>query len=142
MKVREVMTQGVKTVRPNCTVQDAARLMKDMDVGPLPVCDGNRISGMVTDRDITIRSTAEGKNPGQQRVDEVMTSDVIFCRADDDVSEAARLMHAHQVRRLLVLSDDNRLAGIVSLGDVATQSDEATAGHALEGISEPATPRA
>jgi len=136
------MTRGVKTIRPEGTVQEAARIMKDLDVGPLPVCDGHRIVGMVTDRDITIRSTAEGKDPKAQSVSEVMTGDAVACRQDDDVSEAARLMNERQVRRLLVLDDDNRLVGIVSLGDVATQSDEGTAGHALEGISEPASPRA
>jgi len=141
MLVREVMTRGVKTIKPDGTVQEAARLMKDMDVGPLPVCDGHRIVGMVTDRDIAVRSAAEGKDPKTQSVSEVMTSDAVACRANDDVSEAARLMHERQVRRLLVLDDDNRLVGIVSLGDVATQSDDSTAGHALEGISEPATPR-
>jgi len=142
MLVREVMTRGVKTIKPDGTVQEAARLMKDMDVGPLPVCDGHRIVGMVTDRDIAVRSTAEGKDPKAQPVSEVMTADAAWCREDDDVAAAARTMHDRQVRRLLVLNGDNRLVGIVSLGDVATQSDEGTAGHALEGVSEPAQARA
>jgi len=142
MLVREVMTRGVKTIKPEGTIQEAARIMRDLDVGPLPVCDGHRIVGIVTDRDIAVRSSAEGKNPSAQPVSEVMTNDAAFCREEDDVAAAARLMNERQVRRLLVLNSDNRLVGIVSLGDVATQTDQDLAGRTLEGVSEPAQPRA
>jgi len=137
MNVRDVMTRGAQVVHPDSTVQKAAQLMKDLDVGPLPVCDGQHIVGMVTDRDITIRSTAEGKDPTRQPVREVMTDEVVYCRPDEDVGVAARMMKDNQIRRLIVIDNDNRLVGILSLGDVATQTDQEVAGNTLEGVSQP-----
>ncbi len=138
MLVREIMSHGARVIHPDSTVQEAARMMKDLDVGPLPVCDGQRIVGMVTDRDITVRSTAEGKDPASHRVRDVMTADVIYCREDDDVAAAARMMRDRQIRRLIVIGANNRLVGIVSLGDLATETDEDVAGNTLEGVSQPA----
>ena len=115
--------------------------MKSLDVGPLPVCDNDRLVGMVTDRDITVRATAEGDAPTDVRVRDVMTPEVIYCFEDDPVEDAARLMAAKQVRRLVVLNRDKRMVGIVSLGDLAVKTgDEQLAGNALEGISEPNHP--
>jgi CBS domain-containing protein len=140
MLVREVMTPGVQVVHPDSTVQEAARLMKNLDVGPLPVCDGQRVVGMVTDRDITVRSTAEGKDPKSQRVRDVMTNDVVYCREDDSLNLAANFMKDRQIRRLMVIGADNRLVGIVSLGDVATEANKHVAGDTLEAVSQPASP--
>jgi CBS domain-containing protein len=139
MRVFEVMTPDVVRVTPEVTLMDAARTMKYLDIGPLPVCDGDRLLGMVTDRDITVRATAEGRDPCQTLVSEIMTTEVVCCHEDDDIREAAKLMQEAQLRRLLVLDDDGRLVGIVSLGDLVLQTgDEKLAGQTLEKVSEPA----
>jgi CBS domain-containing protein len=142
MRVSEVMTRGVECTRPDAPVREAAARMKDLDVGVLPVCgDNDRLVGMLTDRDVTVRATAEGSDPGATRVRDVMTPDVIYCFDDQDVAEAARLMKEHQVRRLVVLNRDKRLIGIVSLGDLAVETgDEVLAGNTVEAVSQPAQP--
>jgi len=107
-------------------------------VGPLPICDNDRLVGMLTDRDITVRAVAEGKDPRATRVRDVMTEGVCYCFEDDDVADAARLMKENQIRRLLVLDRNKRLAGIVSLGDLAVETgDEHLAGQTLERVSQP-----
>src|SRR5262245_6721676 len=143
MHVKEVMTRGAECVRPGTSLQEAARKMRDLDVGPLPICgDDDRLKGMITDRDITVRAVAEGHDPKTTRVQDVMTPDVIYCFEDQDVAEASRLMKEKQVRRLVVLNRDKRLVGIVSLGDLAVDAgDEKLAGRTLEAVSEPAQPR-
>jgi CBS domain-containing protein len=112
--------------------------MKGLDVGALPVCDHDRLAGMITDRDIVLRALAEGRDPKTTRVREAMTEGVTYCFEDDDVAEAARLMREKQIRRLIVLNRDKRLAGIVSLGDLAVEThDSHLAGHTLEEVSQP-----
>jgi CBS domain-containing protein len=123
---------------------EAARKMKKLDVGPLPVCGENdRLVGMVTDRDIVIRAVAEGRDLTETQVQDVMTPGIEYCLEDQSVEEAARHMREKQIRRLVVLSDNHRLVGIVSLGDLAVEmlSEEELVGSALEGISQPAAPR-
>ena len=139
MLVRDVMTHGAECVRPANSLVEAAQKMKNLDVGPLPVCgDNDRLVGMVTDRDITVRAVAEACDPRTTTVKDVMTPDVVYCFEDQDVKEAARLMKEHQVRRLVVLNRDKRLAGIVSLGDLAVETgDEKLAGKTLEEVSLP-----
>src|SRR6266478_4882563 len=100
MKVRELMTRDIAVVHPDSTLQEAADRMRQLDVGPLPVCDHDRLVGMITDRDITVRSTAEGLDPWTTQVREAMTPEVISCSEDDDITDAARLMTEKQVRRL------------------------------------------
>jgi len=142
MRVKDIMTAGVECVAPDDTIQAAARKMKELDVGPMPVCDRDRIAGMLTDRDITVRAVAEGKDPKTTRVRDTMTEDVIFCFEDQDLDEAARMMQERQVRRILVLNRDRRLTGIVSLGDLAAESgDKRRSGEILQDLSEPSTPR-
>jgi CBS domain-containing protein len=142
MQIREIMTPNVMFVGPDDTLQDAAGKMKELDVGPLPVCDHDRIAGMVTDRDITVRAVAEGRDPKSTKVRDVMTRDVIYCYEDEDVEEAARQMQSRQVRRILVLNRDKRLVGIVSLGDLAAETgDRQRTGAVLQDVSEPAMPR-
>ena len=139
MKVKEVMTPGVECTRPESTLQQAAERMKALDVGPLPVCENDRLVGMLTDRDITIRATAEGWNPKAAPVRDAMTREVITCFEDQDVREAARLMKEKQIRRLPVLNRAKRLVGIVSLGDLAVETaDDRLAGETLHQISMPA----
>jgi len=142
MQIREIMTATVECVRPDDTLQDAARKMRDLDVGPLPVCgDDDRLAGMITDRDIVIRAVAEGRDPRTTPVREAMTEGIDYCFEEQDVEDAARTMQDRQVRRLVVLNGDKRLVGIVSLGDLATRSgDEEQTGGVLSDISEPATP--
>jgi CBS domain-containing protein len=125
MVLREIMTTHVEVVHPEATLKEAAQKMKALDVGPIPVCDGERLQGMLTDRDITVRATAEGRDPNTTKVREVMTPDVVYCFEDQDVREAADIMEEKQIRRLVVLNRDKRLVGIVSLGDLATQTGDA-----------------
>ena len=139
MKVKDVMTQKVECVRPEATIQEAAAKMKSFDVGPIPVCEGDRVLGIVTDRDIVVRAVAEGRDCGTTRVKDVMSSDVVTATEDDDVKDVARLMKQHQIRRIVVVTRDKRLAGIVSLGDLAVDTgDEKMAGDVLEKVSEDA----
>jgi CBS domain-containing protein len=142
MQVYEAMTPHVVSVAPEATLMEAARAMKDLDIGPLPVTDGERLLGVVTDRDITVRATAEGLDPRETRVDAVMTPGAVCCRAADDVKEAASLMQREQLRRLLVIDDGGRLVGVVSLGDIAVQGqDDRLSGETLEQVSQPALPK-
>jgi CBS domain-containing protein len=140
MHVKEIMTRGVECTRPEATLQETAEKMRDLDIGPMPVCgDNDRLLGMITDRDIAVRSVAEGQDPRNTRVKDIMTPHVVWCFEDQDVKEAARLMKENQVRRLLVLNRDKRLVGIVSLGDLAIETgDDKLAGSTLEAVSEPA----
>ncbi len=142
MQVHEVMTPGAEFTHPNSTLQEAAQMMRDLDVGPLPVCGENdRLVGMITDRDIVVRAIAEGRDAKTVRVKDVMSPDILYCFEDEGVEEAARLMRDRQVRRLVVLNRDKRLTGIVSLGDLATKTrDKALSGETLEQVSEPAFP--
>jgi CBS domain-containing protein len=142
MRVYEVMTKNAECTRPDATVQEAAGRMKNLDVGALPVCGENdKLVGMLTDRDIAVRSTCAGHDPKSEHVKDVMTPDLVYCFEDQDVNEAAELMRQKQIRRLPVLNREKRLVGIVSLGDLAVETgDDEMAGHTLEGISEPAQP--
>ena len=99
MRIADVMTRDVRVIQPDRTVREAARLMDEMNVGVLPVCDGRRLVGMITDRDITVRSTAAGLAPDQSYVRDVMTDDVEWCFEDDDVDEIVEIMSRHQIRR-------------------------------------------
>lgn len=143
MKIKDVMTRGVETVRPDQTLQEAAARMKSLDVGPLPVCENERLVGIITDRDIVLRAAADGRDLGKTAVREAMTSEVICCSEDDDVQAAAKTMKDRQVRRLMVVDANKKLAGIVSLGDLAVDtSDEKMSGRVLEEVSKPAKPQA
>lgn len=135
-RISELMTTNVKVVRPDETVQNAAKLMAEMDVGAIPVCDGKRLQGMVTDRDITIRATAEGRG-GNTPVSEVMTTDVIWCTEQDDTQDVLERMGEAQVRRIPVVDQDRNLVGIVALGDLAVE-DEENVDETLRDISMPA----
>ena len=139
MKIKEVMTRAVETVRPDQSIQEAAAKMKSLDVGPIPVTDGDRLVGMLTDRDIVLRAVADGRDPRTTKVRDAMTSDVVCCKEDDDVKDAARQMKDRQIRRLVVVDGQQCVSGIVSLGDIAVDtSDERMAGRVLEEVSKPA----
>jgi CBS domain-containing protein len=121
--IAEVMTTDVEVVRPEETLRDAARAMADLDVGSLPVCDGRRMIGMVTDRDITVRGVAEGKGPDAP-IRDVMTDDVVWCTDTDSVDEVLQQMSDAQVRRIPVVDRDRQLVGIVALGDIALEEED------------------
>lgn len=137
--VKDVMTSGVRTLAPQDTVVLAAQAMEELDIGVLPVCDGQRIVGMVTDRDIVVRGVAQDL-PGSTRVEDVMSAQVEWVFEDEGLAEAAAKMQQLQIRRLPVLDREKRLVGIVSLGDLAAKGDVQQAGAALADISEPARP--
>jgi CBS domain-containing protein len=142
MQLKDVMTNQVEVVHPEATLWEAAQKMAALDIGPLPVCSGDQLVGMLTDRDITVRATAEGRDPKTTRVHEVMTPDVLYAFEDQDISEATWLMTEYQIRRLVVLNRSEQLVGIVSLGDLAVHTgDTWQAGQTLERISEPAEPQ-
>ena len=142
MQITEVMTRNVECIRPTNSIVDAARQMKKLDIGVLPVCgDSDRLVGMLTDRDIVLRGVADRRDLEEVKVQDIMTPDVEYCFEDQPVEHAARLMRQKQIRRLVVLNSDHRLVGIVSLGDLAVDmGDEMLVGSALEGISQPAEP--
>ncbi len=137
MKVSDCMTRNVQTVTSDQPIQEAAQFMLRADAGSMPVCDGGRIVGMVTDRDIAVRAVAQGRGPDTP-VREAMTDHVDCCFDDDDVEEVAMKMSDAQVRRFPVLSrEDNRLVGIVSLGDLSRSEQGQAAAVALDGITDP-----
>ena len=139
MKVGEVMTRGVELASPDDTIQKAAARMAELDTGVLPVGEGDRLVGMLTDRDIAVRAVAQGKGP-DTKVREAMTPEVRYCFEDDDLADAVRGMGEQKVRRLPVLGRDKRLVGIVSLGDVALYADSGQTDAAVSAVSEPGGP--
>lgn len=136
MKVREVMTRDVQTVRPDQSARDAASFMLRADAGAIPVTEGDRLIGMITDRDIAVRGVAEGHGPDTP-VRELMTNDIVAARPDDDTDDVAARMSEAQVRRIPVIDDQQKLCGIVSLADLSQQGDDSAAEQALEGVSQP-----
>ena len=137
MLVRDALTKDPQVVRPDASICDAAKKMKQLDVGMLPVCDGQRLIGAVTDRDLAIRAVAEGRDANRTFVHEVMSRDVLYCFEEDNLEQAAIIMEEKQVRRLPVLNRQKRLVGIVSLGDLALRADdEVLVEEVLECVSE------
>ena len=134
MKVSDVMTREVQTIRPDQTAQEAAKFMVSSDSGSIPVTEGDRLIGMITDRDIAVRGVAEGRGP-DTAVRDLMTDGIVCAGIDEDVATVARKMSEAQVRRLPVVDDDHNLCGIVSLGDLARESHDEAAHKALEGVS-------
>jgi CBS domain-containing protein len=136
MKISEVMTTDVQTVSADQTAREAANFMLRAEAGSIPVCEGDKVIGIITDRDIAVRGVAEGRGP-DTLVSELMSDGIICAREDDDIAEVALRMSQEQVRRLPVLDADDRLCGIVSLGDLARESIGEVAQEALEGVSQP-----
>ena len=139
MKIKDVMTSQVKIAGPDQTIGEAARMMAECDSGALPVGDGDRLVGMITDRDIIIRALAKDLGP-ETRLGDVMSKEILYCFQDEDVEHVAANMGEQQVRRLPVLDREKRLVGIVSLGDLAACSKPKTSGQAIAAISRPGGP--
>lgn len=135
MKVKDCMCHNVELVAPDSTIQSAARMMAEIDAGILPVSEGDRLVGVITDRDIAIRGVGKGLTP-QATVREAMSPEVRYCFEDDDVDDVLENMADLQVRRLPVLNHDKRLVGIVSISDLSVM-EKAEAGKALRDISRP-----
>jgi CBS domain-containing protein len=139
MQLKDIMTPEVERLHKDVSIQEVAQKMKAIDAGMIPVYDGDRLVGMVTDRDIALRVAAEGRDPTRTPAHAVMTPEVIYCFEDQTVEEAGQVMEQHQIRRLIVLNRDKRLVGVVSLGDLATnRKSKKSAGEALSEISKPA----
>ena len=136
-RIRDIMTPNPETVSEKDSVRDAARIMKQRDTGVVPVVDGRKIIGLITDRDIVVRGIAEGKDCTSLRVTEVMTKNVRSVEEDASVDEVLRLMKGAEVRRVPVINRNNELVGIVSIGDLAVQTNQDDkVGKAIEDISE------
>jgi CBS domain-containing protein len=136
MQIKDVMTPNVELAHPDMTIREAAAKMRELDTGFLPVALGDRLVGTLTDRDIAMRSTAEGQNPNAARVAEAMSNGLIYCYEDQNIEDAIALMGEKQIRRLPILSRDKRLVGILSLGDAAIAgADDRVVGEAVEQVS-------
>jgi CBS domain-containing protein len=140
-KVRDAMTPGVRAVAPSDSVTEAAQAMKEQDVGSLPVVEGERLVGIVTDRDIVVRAVAEGVDPRTATVGDVTSGDLVTVEPEEDLDDALKLMAQHRIRRLPVV-EDGRLVGVVAQADVALEANDKDAGEMLAEISQPSsTPR-
>lgn len=139
-RVSDVMTSDVEVVRPSDSLRMAAEKMRVRNVGPIPVCDGDELVGIVTDRDIVIRAVAQGLDAERTQVAQAMTRGVEFVYDDDDLTQAAQKMRASQIRRILVLNRNKRLVGILSLGDVSAELSDQESGRTLEEVSAPSQP--
>lgn len=141
MKLSDIMTPHVETVDKNDSIRSAAEKMDSLNVGILPVTDKGGLIGVITDRDIVIRSVAGGLDPQGTLVGQIMTSEVDYAFEDTDLSDAAKMMEEKQIRRLLILDHDKNLVGILSLGDLAVRGhNEPLTEEVLEKVSEPAVP--
>ncbi len=136
MKIADVMSRDVQIANPNDSIQSVAQKMAELDVGALPVCDGRRIQGMVTDRDIAVRGVAQGLE-NSAPISRIMTGNLEYVLASDDLDRAADKMADHQIRRLPVVDENKDLVGIISLGDLAQEHRAKIVGRTLEEISEP-----
>ncbi len=138
MQIRDIMTRQVELVNPNTPLKDAARMMRDADIGFLPVGENDRLVGTLTDRDIAIRAVAEGKDPNSAKVADAMTPQIAYAFEDQDSSEAAQIMAEKQIRRLPIMSRDKRLVGVLAMGDLATKTgDDDVVGQTVQDVSEP-----
>ena len=141
MQLKDVMTPGVEVIAPDASIYEAAQKMSHLDIGPLPVCEDNRLIGMLTDRDITVRAVAAGRDPVTTLVRDVMTPDIVYGFDDQDIADAARLMEQYQIRRLPVLNRNKQLVGLVALGDLAVHPEaRPMAAEVLEQVSAPGKP--
>ena len=134
--IADIMSTNVQVIEPQDSLRRAAELMQELDVGALPVCDGDRLLGMLTDRDITVRGVAQGLDPDATAVSDIMTTEVEFATADQDTAEVMRVMGDKQIRRMPVVDHDRRLVGIVSIADLALRQPEDIDATVRE-ISEP-----
>jgi CBS domain-containing protein len=138
MKIKQIETREPEVISPEAMICEAAKKMEENDIGMLPVCDGERLVGAITDRDLVIRAMAKGYDPLNTKVRDVMTPGISYCFEEDKLEEVARVMEEKQIRRMPILNSDKRLVGIVSLGDFAVRSKERKlTEEVLECVSQP-----
>jgi CBS domain-containing protein len=135
MKVKDAMHRNAEWVEPTTTVSALAKKMRDLDVGSLPVGENDRLVGMVTDRDIAIRAVAEGADPNQVTARDIMSKGIVYCRDDEELEDAVRIMEQKQIRRLPVIDGNKRMVGILSLGDVSHAASHEIAGEVTAAVS-------
>jgi CBS domain-containing protein len=140
MQLSQIISHDVKTISPEASIRDAAMCMREADIGALPVCDGQKLVGMITDRDIAVRAIAQGEDPEQCRVSDAMTSDVIYCYEDEDVEQAVKIMEQKQLRRLPIVNRDKQLVGILAQADIARTGRDEMSGNMVEKVSQPGGP--
>ncbi|MFO7724462.1 MAG: CBS domain-containing protein [Oceanipulchritudo sp.] len=137
MLIKDAMTPNPEYITPDKTVQQAAERMRDLDVGMIPVGDGVKLKGIITDRDIVVRSTAEGKDPKEAEASSAMTPDILYLFEDQELDDAVQTMKDKQVRRIIILNRDKDMTGVLAMADLANRSgDESEIAEALEGVSE------
>jgi len=136
MKVRDVMHDGATWSGPETLVKDLARTMRDEDIGAIPIGENDRLIGMVTDRDIVVKGLADGLDVSSLTARDVMTGPILYCRANEDVEDAVRLMEEHEVRRLPVIDENKRMIGILALGDISSHGGRELSGEVLQAVSE------
>ena len=135
MQVKEAMHTGVEWVELKTPVSTVARKMRDLDIGALPVCDNDRLVGMITDRDITCRAVAEAADLSTLTASEVMTKGVVYCRDTEDLQDAVHIMENKQIRRMPAINEDKRMVGMLSLGDVSHAASQQIAGEVVKAVS-------
>lgn len=135
MKVGEVMHPGVHWIEPGTPVLEVAKIMREQDIGCVPVGENDRLVGMVTDRDIVCRGIAPGRDCSTMAARDVMSSGIIYCRENEELDDAIRIMEQHEVRRLPVINDDKRMIGILSLGDISHSAARQLSGEVLQSVS-------
>ena len=133
--IQEFMTSNPSAIDAGGSIASAAKIMRDENVGLVPIVDGERVVGTVTDRDIAIRVVAEGKDPQSGKVEEIASTELVTVKPQEDLDEALRLMASHQVRRLPVVDEDGRLVGVVAQADVAREAGDSQTGEMVEQIS-------
>lgn len=135
MKVREAMHKGVQWVSPETKVSELAKLMRDHDIGAIPIGENDRLIGMVTDRDIVCRALANGSDASQLTARQIMSPGIAFCRDEEELGEAVRIMEARRVRRLPVIDGKKRMVGLLSIGDVAHTASRELSGELLHAVA-------
>jgi len=135
MKVRDAMHGKVEWAQPTETVQSLAKRMRQLDIGSIPIGENDRLIGMVTDRDIAVRAVADGRDPSQLTAREVMSEGIVYCRDDEDLEDAVRIMEQKQIRRLPVIDDKKRMVGILSLGDISHSASRQLTGEVAAAVS-------
>ncbi|MEI3854849.1 MULTISPECIES: CBS domain-containing protein [unclassified Ensifer] len=135
MKISEAMHPGARWISPETDIKTIARIMRDEDIGALPVGENDRLIGMVTDRDIALRAFANGRDPASMTARDLMTRDVVYCRTGETIEHAVHLMEAKQVRRLPVIDEDKRMVGMLSLGDISHASSRQLSGELARAVT-------
>lgn len=135
MKVSEIMHRKATWVTPATSLQEIARMMRDEDIGAVPVGDNDRLVGMVTDRDITCRGLTNGSKINELKAKDVMSKGIFYCRDDEDIDDAARIMEKERVRRLPVINDKKRMVGMLSLGDISARANTGLSAEVMKAVS-------